>query len=389
MMLTHWCNLLTICNYKKAVGYLIIGTTIAITLGLWLYTLSDVTIFWSDPFLCASKITILAGTIAMCWTFFLATRLPIFNTMLGGLDKVYHIHKTMGKLSYSCVILHILFQCLRHFPDMQAMAQLFIPPEVGGLAFGIAAFILFTLLLAFTLWIPIPYHIWKRTHELFIVVLLLSFLHMYFINKHINASSVLSLWIYGWIALAAISYVYIRFLYYYIGPRYPYTITEIHSLRSNSTNANNTQTWNITLAADHKKMAYQPGQFIYVSFVSRSVTPEVHPYSISSYPSQKDIRLSIKSLGDHTQTLSSLNSGDTALLWGPYGKFYEPYLYQENRDAVMIAGGIGITPFLSLLGYEAHNPHNRKTFIFYCPLFLLVSTRGLCPIDWQPREKNT
>ncbi len=32
----------------------------------------------------------------------------------------------------------------------------------------------------------------------------------------------------------------------------------------------------------------------------------------------------------------------------------------------MIAGGIGITPFLSLLGYEAHRPHDRTTYLYYC-----------------------
>ena len=349
-------------NFRKGVGFFLITASIAITFILWLATVNNYTFIYADPFLFLSKITIFIGIMSMCWTFLLATRAPFFDTLFGGLDKVYHVHKNMGKLSYVCVILHILFQCLRHVPNVHAIVYLFIPQGFGGLEFGVAAFVLFTLLLACTLWIDIPYHIWKLTHELFIFVLILSFLHIYYINKHVNASLVLSLWMYGWIALAFAGYMYIRFLYYYVGPRYTYHIDKIETLRA----AGETKTWNIFFTTDARNMRYQPGQFVYISFFNSVVTPEIHPYSVSSAPGQSFLRLSIKNLGDHTKTLDHLQEGDKAFLWGPYGKLYEPYLYQCDKDAVMIAGGIGITPFLSMLGYEAHHPKQRKTFIFYC-----------------------
>ena len=44
---------------------------------------------------------------------------------------------------------------------------------------------------------------------------------------------------------------------------------------------------------------------------------------------------------------------------GPYGKFGERYL-KHSKDMIWLAGGIGITPFLSLAKHESLFPTGRK-----------------------------
>lgn len=343
-------------NKKRIMSYLIFFGSLVITVGLWLASLDSYTFIWNDPFLFFSKLTVLPGIIAMCWTFILATRARLLEYMLGGLEHMYHLHKYVGITTFCLINAHVFFQIMRKFPHLQEIIRLFSPASGWGVFAGVGAFFLFIVLMTLTMSIRIPYHIWKRSHELFIIVLALSFLHIFLLNRHINSSLLLSIWIYTFIGIAFFSYIYIRFLYFYIGPKHICTVTRIERIR---------KTWNIYLEPT-KKFSYFPGQFAYVSFDSDLLGKELHPYSFSSHPSQDFIRFSIKELGDYTQKISYLHVGDQATIWGPYGNFYEKYVFDAKRDAVFIAGGIGITPFLSMCGYEASNQTNRKTYIYYC-----------------------
>jgi predicted ferric reductase len=276
--------------------------------------------------------------------------------MFSGLDKVYHAHRTLAIISFSLICFHPLCQILRFVPGWRHGLH-FLKIELGAITLGIVAFLLFITLFALTLWIKIPYHVWKKTHEFFILVLLLVLFHTIWIDKQIHDSLPLSIWFYCFISLALISYTYTRFLYWKVGPRYNYIIQEIEKKR---------KIWNIYLETFGKKMKYKPGQFIYISFDNPKIGKESHPFSVSSSPDQKHLRISIKSMGDYTSRLDVLRKEDKALIWGPYGQFHEKYLYQTQKDAVLIAGGIGITPFISMLQFEADHPSKRKTYIFYC-----------------------
>jgi len=74
---------------------------------------------------------------------------------------------------------------------------------------------------------------------------------------------------------------------------------------------------------------------------------EEHPFTISSAPQVENIHLTIKDLGNYTAKLADLDPGCRVLLDGPYGTFTpEP----GGPAKLFIAGGIGITPFMSVLG---------------------------------------
>ena len=62
-------------------------------------------------------------------------------------------------------------------------------------------------------------------------------------------------------------------------------------------------------------------------------------------PSESRLGLSIKAAGDYTSELhDTLKTGTPAKLAGPYGEFD---YHRGGRDQIWIAGGIGVTPFLS------------------------------------------
>lgn len=110
---------------------------------------------------------------------------------------------------------------------------------------------------------------------------------------------------------------------------------------------------------------YRPGQYAMISYNNSQGMPEdKHAFSIASSPTQRNfIRFGIKVQGSFTQGLLRLKKGDELVVAGPYGKFY----YDETKysDLVMIAGGIGITPFVSTLDYVASRGLNSKFSLIY------------------------
>ncbi len=73
--------------------------------------------------------------------------------------------------------------------------------------------------------------------------------------------------------------------------------------------------------------------------------------SLSSSPSEAD-RLTVTCRISETpfkQALARMGPGDEAVVFGPLGRF----LYEADRDAVFVAGGIGITPFRGMLRFAA------------------------------------
>ncbi|MFA6417237.1 MAG: FAD-dependent oxidoreductase [Patescibacteria group bacterium] len=110
---------------------------------------------------------------------------------------------------------------------------------------------------------------------------------------------------------------------------------------------------------------YQPGQYAMISYRNRSFRMEdKHAFSLASSPTNsQSISFGIKIEGAFTHGLLNLQVGDELRVFGPYGSF----CYQANKypDAVMIAGGIGITPFFSALNYANDLKLSNKLALIY------------------------
>jgi predicted ferric reductase len=102
----------------------------------------------------------------------------------------------------------------------------------------------------------------------------------------------------------------------------------------------------ISLKEVDKKMEYKAGQFAFFSFQSKYITDEIHPFSFVSNPKDELIKIIAKRSGDYTERLHQLNPDTLVKVEGPYGAFGK---YSKRNKQLWIAGGIGITPFLSML----------------------------------------
>jgi ferredoxin-NADP reductase len=91
-----------------------------------------------------------------------------------------------------------------------------------------------------------------------------------------------------------------------------------------------------------------PGQFFRWRFLARGLWWQSHPYSLSALPSGDLMRITVRDVGDPSNMLRSLAPGTRVLAEGPFGAFY-PARRGRARAALLLAGGVGITPLRSMM----------------------------------------
>ncbi|MEK6852961.1 MAG: FAD-dependent oxidoreductase [Nanoarchaeota archaeon] len=90
---------------------------------------------------------------------------------------------------------------------------------------------------------------------------------------------------------------------------------------------------------------------------------QLKSFSISSSPTHKGYIETAKrvSESEFSKKLASLKKGDTIMILGPYGMF----ILDESRDAVMLSGGIGITPLRNMIQYATEKRLPIKITLIY------------------------
>lgn len=104
------------------------------------------------------------------------------------------------------------------------------------------------------------------------------------------------------------------------------------------------------------------GQYLTIKLPHLGPT-EGKAYSISSAPHEPLIRITIKQIGAFSNALLTHQVGNIITTSAPYGFFYPES--EEALPLVCIAGGIGITPILSIITDLSHKQDPRSLYLFY------------------------
>jgi len=123
--------------------------------------------------------------------------------------------------------------------------------------------------------------------------------------------------------------------------------------------------YTVNLLPERLLPRFNPGQFLHLSldgYDTSSFWPESRVFSIASAPSQRDrliISYSVK--GKYTKRMEKeLKEGKWVWTKMPYGDF----IIRDNCNVVLIAGGTGITAFISFInGLSSTFP--KKVFLAY------------------------
>lgn len=118
----------------------------------------------------------------------------------------------------------------------------------------------------------------------------------------------------------------------------------------------------LTLTPLGPPMRFAPGQFAMVYLEGKNGWHR-HPFTIAGAAHDRSLTFTIKGLGDDTRDITrTVQTGMPAVVGGPHGRFQHR---RGTRDQVWIAGGVGVTPFLSWMRSLSHEPLRARVHFFY------------------------
>ncbi|CAN5637244.1 ferredoxin reductase family protein [soil metagenome] len=274
-----------------------------------------------------------------------------------GLDTMLQFHRQAGIVAFAFILSHpvILLGTNSAYLD-------FLDPRVNFLrALALSAVIgALVLLIVSTLWreqIGLRYEWWRSIHALLaLFVIFVGLVHTLQVQYYVSGNVRRIAWIVG-IGTPIALMVKTRVIRPLQLRRIPYRVVDVREELGNA--------WTIALAPEgHAGMRFTPGQFSWITLGPSPFSLTQHPFSFSSSADKTDaIELTIKELGDFTNTVGKTEIGTTAFLEGPFGAFTPPD-DQEIGIAAIVAG-VGITPIMSMLRTFRDRKRSREVLLMY------------------------
>ena len=107
---------------------------------------------------------------------------------------------------------------------------------------------------------------------------------------------------------------------------------------------------------------FYPTQFFMVRFPDNPNLQRA--YSISSSPTQKKyMEITVNLVGEFTTKLFKAKIGDYLIFKGPFGKFH--FTEEIKNNIVLISGGCGIAPLMSLVRYCSEKKLQNRIKLIY------------------------
>ncbi len=298
----------------------------------------------------------------------LALRPAWLEGPLGGMDKIYRLHKWAGILAIGAGAAHWLIKLastpLKALVGIEGRpardAVLAMLADSRGLAKDLGEWTIYALLamLVITLWRRFPYHAWRIVHRAMPLAFLVLAFHTLALAPAYywtGPTGALLLPLMAGGAVAALLSLAGRIGQ---GRRVAGKVTGLVRRPGDILE--------VTCELGPRWPGHAAGQFAFVTFDRRE---GAHPFTIASAPhaGRHDVTFQIKALGDFTRRLAAtLREGAPVTVEGPYGRFERP-ADPAAGPQVWVAGGIGLTPFLAWLEAARDEPGDRPlVWLHYC-----------------------
>jgi len=255
------------------------------------------------------------------------------------------------------------------FPRTLALLNLITAPWRARA--GVSSVVAIIALVITSVWrkrLKVEYDRWRIWHGILAVLaLILVMTHAFMVGKYIGTPVKRSLWL-GYGAVWVLVVLYVRVIRPLRIARRPYAVADIRPEAGN--------VWVLTLKpVGHAGMHFRPGQFAWLTAWKSPVAHVEHAFSFSSSAQRSEqLEFGIKELGDFTSTMSKLQPGHHVFLEGPFGAFSVDR-YPDAQAYAFIAGGIGITPIMSMLRTLADRGDRTLDQSPQRPLLLIYGNR--------------
>jgi predicted ferric reductase len=290
-------------------------------------------------------VTGLVGTNFVLAMLVLAARVPMIDRAIGH-DRAIAIHRALGKPAFYLLLAHGLLLLVGYglgsgitliAETAQMLAIPDIPIAVAGLA--LLAVVIVSSLVAVRR--RFSYETWHLIHLLSYFAVVLSIPHQLSIGSVFLAASVERIY---WVTLYVLAFGAI-FLYRFVEP----LVSSIrHHLRVDRIQVEAPGVVSLHLRGRKLRLLDSAGgQFFIWRFWTPGTWWHSHPISLSTVPTDDELRITVRDLGGGSRSISSVPRGTAVWFEGPYGIFTD-----AGRTAPKLAiavAGIGITPVRALL----------------------------------------
>ena len=348
--------------------------------GLWPVVLA---VTGPDPLLVLPVVAHVTGMLAgygVLVMLVLMSRWPVLERGIGA-DRLARWHGYGGRLVLSLVLVHAV-AAVQSWAGARGQSFPAALLEVLGFPWLISATVA-TVLMVVVAVVSIrqarrrlSYERWHAVHLLGYVAIALSFLHQLGGPDLAGRPVLQVLW--------ALLYAHTFALVLRYRVLAPLRAATRHRLRVTAAVEEAPGVVSIVLSGHHlDELRAEPGQFFRWRFLTPDTWLTAHPFSLSAPPRADTLRLTVKDLGDGSGLLQHVEPGTWVIAEGPYGAMTAAR--RTQRDVLLIAGGVGITPMRTLfetmplapgqdlmLLYRADSPEH---IVFRYELDLLAARR--------------
>lgn len=275
-----------------------------------------------------------------------------------GLDSMLQFHRQMGLVAVGFILAHPIILFLTDATYLEYLDPRVQIPRALALA-GVTGALL--LLLATSLWrlsFQLSYEWWRALHGLLaIFVVFVGIVHVLQVGYYVSGT-----WkqvVFVALGAGAVTLVVnTRVLRPWRMRRRPWRVDEVQEERGDASTL-------VLVPEGHAGMTFLPGQFAWLTLGETPFTFQQHPFSFSSSAQATPNRLAftIKEDGDFSSEARTVQPGSSAFLEGPYGYFVPAA--NPGMGCVMIAGGVGVTPFRSMLRTFADRGDPRELRLIF------------------------
>lgn len=297
------------------------------------------------------------GLAMMAMQFALTARINRIEASYG-IDLILQFHRYTSVVAFFFILAHPLLLFVNDPETLQLLNFIQAPWRARAAVLATGALV---LLIVTSIWrkrLGIPYEPWRIAHGILAVsAVALGLAHALGVSNYLGLFWKGVVW--TGIALAALwLLIYVRLIKPWFMVKKPYLVEAIIPQRGN--------VWNLVLRPrGHEGIPFQPGQFAWLTLEISPFRMREHPFSIASSAEHPErIEFGIKAVGDFTNTIKDVQPGTKAFLDGPYGVFTTDR-YENTAGFVFIAGGIGITPIVSMIFTLAQRKDERPLLLIY------------------------
>lgn len=263
-----------------------------------------------------------------------------------GLDRLARAHHYNGVALLFSLLAHAAlvissYAMLAQVSVLQQIVNFLYIQDVLKAHIALAIFmvvIVYSILIVRKKW---NYEWWRLVHLLVYIAVILAFSHQLALGEDFQGNR---LFVAYWYALYA--FVFGNWFVYRVAtPLYRFWA---HQFRVSRVVQENHNVVSIYITGKNlSRLRIRGGQFGIFRFLDNRRWWQAHPFSFSMVPTDTELRITVKSVGDFTAAIKTLAAGTPVIMEGPFGIFTAEQA--ETEKLLLIAGGIGITPIRSMV----------------------------------------